>query len=180
MCALPLDKTVTCLHCSLPCSAEMLLEYDLHCSACNILPLNTQHTDISFFIVGFQSTVLDGSVLPPANIHTVLHSLLQGQGPTQTAPVPFLASKQLACVQRTTNILALYTMLNEFNTACSQILMQSVLSPSTASSGDNSQQHSRQSELARSTIQEGAQKLVLAMVNQVCYVSPFQVRSILT
>ena len=121
---------------------------------------------------GPQSNLLHSDVLPPANIHKVLHSLLQG--PLENAPVPLLAGKQLPCVQRTCDMLELYSMLHETNAACSQILFQSAVSTpadprsaSAESSGNKVRPDSAKAELASAAIQEGAQKLVLAMVGQV-------------
>ena len=81
--------------------------------------------------------------------------------------MPLLATKQLPCVQRTCDVLELYTLLNETNAACSQILFQSAMSATAESSADRVKSDTGRAELARAAIQEGAQKLVLAMVNQV-------------
>ena len=65
-------------------------------------------------------------------------------------------------------------MLNETNAACSRILLQFALSTaagppsaSDGSSGNTVRPDSIKAELARAAIKEGAQKLVLAMVDQV-------------
>jgi len=67
----------------------------------------------------------------------------------------------------------LYTLLNETNAACSQILFQSesdsILSATAESAtgrGESSGDQAK-AEVARAAIQEGAEKLVMAMVNQV-------------
>lgn len=107
-------------------------------------------------------------MLPPAHIHKALHSLLQGQH--QAALLPLLATKQLPCVQRTCDVLELYTLLNETNAACSQILFQAAMSAgadSAAGGADGAKSDSARAEMAGEAIQEGAEKLVLAMVNQV-------------
>ncbi|KAL3147502.1 hypothetical protein ABBQ38_014558 [Trebouxia sp. C0009 RCD-2024] len=118
---------------------------------------------------GLQGTALQGgTVRLPANIHKALHSLLQGQ--PQDALVPLLAAKQLPCIQRTCNILELYTLLNETNAACSQILLQSEFALSAAAESATGQGESSgeqaKAKVARAAIQEGAEKLVMAMVNQ--------------
>ena len=121
---------------------------------------------------GHQGTTLQSNVLPPAHIHKALHSLLQGQ--PQTTLLPLLATKQLPCVQRTCDVLELYTLLNETNTACSQILFQAAMSAGAESAaggaesaGGRTKPGSAKAELAGAAIQQGAEKLVLAMVNQV-------------
>lgn len=97
--------------------------------------------------------------------------MLQGQ--PQEALLPLLATSQLPCVQRTCNILELYTLLNETNAACSQILFHSeaesglsAAAESAAGRGESSGGRAK-AEVARAAIQEGAEKLVMAMVNQV-------------
>ena len=120
---------------------------------------------------GFGDGYLCEKVLPPANIHTALHSLLQGQ--PQRALLPLLASKQAPCVQRTCDMLELYTLLSESTAACSQILAQSSVTQAADSASRvgvqsaASRRDSTHAELSRSAIQEGAQKLVLAMVHRV-------------
>ena len=121
---------------------------------------------------GPQGTTLQGNALPPAHIHQALHSLLQGQ--PQTALLPLLATKQLPCVQRTCDVLELYSLLNETNAACSQILFQAAMSSgaepaaaSAESSGDRAKSEAAKVKLAGAAVQEGAEKLVLAMVNKV-------------
>lgn len=110
-------------------------------------------------------------MLPPANIHTALHTLLQGQ--PQPALLPLLASKQAPCVQRTCDVLELYTLLSESTAACSRILAQSSMTQAADSASRvgvrsaASRHDSAHADLARSAIQEGAQKLVLAMVDRV-------------
>ena len=125
----------------------------------------------SFWTVGFGDGYARENVLPPANIHTALHSLLQGQ--PQPALLPLLASKQAPCVQRTCDMLELYTLLNESTAACSRILAQSSMTQADDSASRVGFQSaafrhdSAHADLARSALQEGAQKLVLAMVDRV-------------
>ena len=120
---------------------------------------------------GFGEGYVREKMLPPANIHTALHSLLQGQ--PQPALLPLLASKQAPCVQRTCDMLELYTLLSESTAACSRILAQSSVTQAADSASTlrvqsaASRHDSAHADLARSAIQEGAQKLVLAMVDRV-------------
>ena len=109
-------------------------------------------------------------MLPPANIQRALHNLLQGQ--PQPALLPLLANKQAPCVQRTCDTLELYTLLSESNAACSRMLAQSSLASaadSASTEGAKSALAPAHAELARTAIQEGAQKLVLAMVDRVSF-----------
>ena len=121
-------------------------------------------------MTGADGTYVRENVLPPANIHGALHNLLQGH--PQPALLPLLANKQAPCVQRTRDIVELYTLLNESNAACSHMLAQSSLASaadSASTEGAKSALPPGHAELARTAIQEGAQKLVLAMVDRVSF-----------
>ena len=111
------------------------------------------------------SQVVREDVLPPGHIHRALHGLLQGH--PQPALLPLLATKQARCVQRTCDILDLYTLLHQTNSACSFILAQSCATPLASRTGATSASDLDHATLARAAIQEGAQKLVLAMVDKV-------------
>ncbi|KAL0039031.1 hypothetical protein WJX77_005730 [Trebouxia sp. C0004] len=116
---------------------------------------------------GIDGSYVRENVLPPTNIHRALHNLLQGQ--PQPALLPLLANKQAPCVQRTCDILELYTLLNNSNAACNRMLAQSSLASaadSASTEGAKSALAPGHAELARTAIQEGAQKLVLAMVDR--------------
>ncbi len=135
------------------------------------------NADTASMAAGFDGASVRENMLPPANIHRALHGLLQGE--PQPALLPLLTSKQAPCVQRTCDILDLYNLLTETNAACSHILAQSGLTSTadSASSGGvqsdaesslrRPQHNSAYAELARTALQEGAQKLVLAMVDRV-------------
>ncbi len=121
-------------------------------------------------VAGSNGSYVRENVLPPANIQRALHNLLQGQ--PQPALLPLLANKQAPCVQRTCDTLELYTLLSESNAACSRMLAQSSLASaadSASTEGAKSALAPGHAELARTAIQEGAQKLVLAMVDRVSF-----------
>ena len=112
---------------------------------------------------------------PPASIHEALHSLLQGR--SQPAPVPLLATQQAPCVQRTCDLLELYSLLRKTNAAATQLLTQPGIASGTdkasvpaafATEGtwDDSLQH-KDGLAAAAVLKQGAQKVVLAMVEKV-------------
>lgn len=112
---------------------------------------------------------------PPASIHEALHSLLQGH--SQPAPVPLLATRQAPCVQRTCDLLELYSLLRETNAAATQLLTQPSIASGTdeasvpaafAEEGitDGSLQH-KDRLAAAAVLQQGAQQVVIAMVEKV-------------
>ena len=120
----------------------------------------------------------------PASIHEALHSLLQGA--SQPALVPLLASRQAPCVQRMCDLLELYSLLRETNAASIQFLMQPGLASTTAGAvpttagasrppfsteaRSDGRAHATGTAAAAATLQQGARKVVLAMVEKVSLV----------
>ena len=102
---------------------------------------------------------------PPADIHRALHSLLEGH--PQPALVPLLATRQAPCVQRTIDLIELFTLHSESNAACSRILAQASLSDEGFIEQSSGFRPSSSAELAKAALQEGAQQLVLTMVEKV-------------
>ena len=132
----------------------------------------------------------------PASIHEALHSLVQGA--SQPAPVPLLASRQAPCVQRMCDLLELYSLLRETNAASIQFLMQPGLASTTAGAvpatagavpataeasrppfsteaRSSGRAHANGTAAAAVTLQQGARKVVLAMVEKVSLASKLAV-----
>ena len=125
----------------------------------------------------------------PASIHEALHSLLQGA--SQPAPVPLLASRQAPCMQRMCDLLELYSLMRKTNAASIQFLMQPGLASTTAGAvpataeasrpscsteaRSDGRAHANGTAAAAAALQQGARKVVLAMVEKVSLASKLAV-----
>ena len=135
------------------------------CPANKPLAISPFAQELSWLAAGSTGNTNRSNMQPPADIHRALLSLLEGR--PQPALVPLLATRQAPCVQRTIDLIELFTFHSESNAACSRILAQATLNDDGVIDQSSGFRSSSSAELAKAALQEGAQQLVLAMVDKV-------------